>query len=125
VIVLPDAYSLQNDLHDSHEEHLYAAQEALNAAGYHWFEAEYNDAEPWHHDWHIVMLSRLILTTCQSWLIYAYDFARFKMIQCIFSKGGAMELCDSVAADSKSAADLAVATLSHGDLPAVFLWFQT
>lgn len=59
VVVLPDAYSLEQDAHGSDDVYLGEAGSRLEEAGYSWFQTEYGEDDGWHHDRHVVMLTRL------------------------------------------------------------------
>ena len=61
VIVLSDAYSLDNELHGSQPDVLREAETGFSRQGYWWYGTEYCDSDPWHHDRNLVVLNRLPL----------------------------------------------------------------
>lgn len=68
IVVLSDAFSLENDLHGSSAEVLSSSVDALAAEGYTYHGAEYADG--WHHDRNIVVLSRLALSSVYPVFLY-------------------------------------------------------
>jgi len=59
VVVLSDAFSLRNTLHGSQTETLHEATGELINEGYSFRAIEYKDTEPFRHDRHLAVLSRL------------------------------------------------------------------
>jgi len=63
IVVLSDAFSLNNRLHGAQEATLGKANSDFMDLGYTGQDAEYDDSVQWHHDRNIVMLSRVAVSS--------------------------------------------------------------